>query len=86
MNPETHYLGKPAAPVGVVEKCTFCVQRVRTPPDATPRASRSARWVPESSGTCSIPRARSVRHRKQRVFILKEDLNTRPKFYYFYAT
>ena len=22
----------------------------------------------------------------KRVFILKEDLNTRPKFYYFYAT
>ena len=24
--------------------------------------------------------------REKRVFVLKEDLNTRPKFYYFYAT
>jgi molybdopterin-containing oxidoreductase family iron-sulfur binding subunit len=24
--------------------------------------------------------------REKRVFVLKEDLNTQPKFYYFYAT
>ena len=24
--------------------------------------------------------------REKRVFVLKEDLNTRPRFYYFYAT
>ena len=32
MNPETHYLGNRPRPVGVVEKCTFCIQRVRNTP------------------------------------------------------
>ena len=40
-----------------------------------------------SSATCST-RTSEIRYllREKRVFILKEELNTQPKFYYFYAT
>ena len=36
MNPETHYLGNRPRPTGVVEKCTFCVQRTREQPGRYP--------------------------------------------------
>ena len=29
LNPKTHYLGNRPRPEGVVEKCTFCIHRVR---------------------------------------------------------
>jgi Fe-S-cluster-containing dehydrogenase component len=85
LNPRTHYLGNRPRPRGVVEKCTFCIQR-----------SRAGRY-PACVEVCPVGARKfgnlldeqsEIRYilRETRVFIFKEDLNTQPKFYYFYAT
>lgn len=82
INPNQHYLGNRLRQKGVVEKCTFCVQRTRAGRnpacvEACPTGARifgnlldpdsEIRWV--------------IEHKK--VFRLKEDLGTEPKFWYF---
>jgi molybdopterin-containing oxidoreductase family iron-sulfur binding subunit len=81
-NARQHYLGNRMRKKGVMEKCTFCIQRTRegrNPAcvEACPTGARifgnlldpnsEIRWVLE--------------HKK--VFRLKEDLGTEPKFWYF---
>jgi len=87
MNPETHYLGNRPRPVGVVEKCTFCIQRVRNAPGRYPACVEICPVGARKFGNLLDPES-EIRYiiENKRVFILKEDLNTRPKFYYFYAT
>jgi len=83
INPEQGYLSNRLRPVGVVEKCTFCLQRTRNGRlpaclEACPTGARvfgnlldpdsEIRWVLES----------------KRVFVLKEELGTKPSFYYFF--
>jgi molybdopterin-containing oxidoreductase family iron-sulfur binding subunit len=85
INPDTHYLGNRPRMKGVVEKCTFCIHRVRkgrypTCVEVCPVGARKfGNLLDENS---------EIRYlmREKRVFVLKEDLNTQPKFYYFYAT
>ncbi len=85
LNPDTHYLGNRPRPKGVVEKCTFCIHRVREGRypacvEICPVGARKfGNLLDESS---------EIRYlmREKRVFVLKEELNTRPRFYYFYAT
>lgn len=82
LNKEQHYLGNRPRMKGVMEKCTFCIQRSRKGQlpacaDACPTGARvfgnlldpksEIRWVLE--------------HKK--VFRLKEDLGTEPKFWYY---
>ena len=82
LNPNQHYLGNRARKVGVVEKCTFCIHRSRQGRlpacvEACPTGARvfgnlldpdsEIRWV--------------LAHKK--VFRLKEDLKTEPRFWYF---
>lgn len=85
INPYVHYLGNRPRMRGVVEKCTFCVQRTRKGRypacvEACPVGARKFGNIldPESEISKVIE--------TKRVFRLKEDLNTRPKFYYFFAT
>ncbi len=82
VNKNQHYLGNRMRKKGVMEKCTFCVQRSRKGKnpacvDACPTGARifgnlldpnsTIRWVLEN----------------KKVFRLKEDLGTEPKFWYF---
>jgi molybdopterin-containing oxidoreductase family iron-sulfur binding subunit len=87
MNPDTHYLGNRPRPVGVVEKCTFCIQRTREQPGRYPACVEVCPTGTRKFGNLLDPES-EIRYiiENKRVFILKEDLNTQPQFYYFYAT
>jgi Fe-S-cluster-containing dehydrogenase component len=82
LNPNQHYLGNRPRKKGVVEKCTFCIQRSREGrlpacAEACPTGARvfgnlldpdsEIRWVLEN----------------KRIFRLKEELYTEPRFWYF---
>ncbi len=84
MNPKTHYLGNRPRPRGVVEKCTFCVGRVREGRypacvEVCPVGARKFGNLLDSES--------EVRYviENKRIFILKEELNTQPKFFYFFG-
>jgi Fe-S-cluster-containing dehydrogenase component len=83
INPNQAYLGNRIRPQGVVEKCHFCLHRTREGRlpaclEACPTGARvfgnvldpdsDIRWVLEN----------------KRVFVLKEELGTRPRFFYFF--
>ncbi len=83
VNPDQGYLSNRIRPQGVMEKCTFCLHRTREGKlpaclEACPTGSRvfgnildpesEIRWVLEN----------------KRVFVLKEELGTKPSFYYFF--
>jgi len=84
VNPKTHYLGNRPRPRGVVEKCTFCIQRVRN--GRYPACVEVCPVGARKFGNLLDPNSEMrylIEHK--RVFRLKEDLNTNPKFYYFFA-
>jgi molybdopterin-containing oxidoreductase family iron-sulfur binding subunit len=85
VHPDTHYLGNRPRPKGVVEKCTFCIQRVRN--GRYPACVEICPVGARKFGNLLDPTSeiRYVMEHK-RVFIFKEELNTQPRFYYFYAT
>ena len=83
VNPNQSYLSNRVRPQGVMEKCTFCLHRTREGKlpaclEACPTGARvfgnildpdsEIRWVLEN----------------KRVFVLKEELGTKPRFYYFF--
>ncbi len=84
INPTMHVLGNRPRPKGVVEKCTFCVQRTRAGRypacvEACPVGARKFGNLLDPDG--------EVRYviENKRVLILKEEINTMPKFFYFYG-
>jgi molybdopterin-containing oxidoreductase family iron-sulfur binding subunit len=84
MNPTTHYLGNRPRTHGVVEKCTWCIQRVRHGKytacvEACPVGARKF-------GNLLDPDS-EIRYlmRHNRTFVLKAELDTKPKFFYFYS-
>lgn len=87
MNPVTHYLGNRPRPKGVVEKCTFCIQRTREQPGRYPACEEICPVGARKFGNLLDPNS-EIRYliENKRVFKLKADLNTQPKFFYFYAT
>jgi len=82
MNPVTHYLGNRPRMKGVVEKCTFCVQRVRK--GRYPACVEVCPVGARKFGNLLDPESevRKVLATK-RVFRLKADANTYPKFFYY---
>lgn len=83
INPDQSYLSNRIRPVGVVEKCTYCLHRTRRGKlpaclEACPTGARvfgnildpksNIRWILEN----------------KRVYILKEELGTKPAFFYYF--
>jgi Fe-S-cluster-containing dehydrogenase component len=85
VNPVTHYLGNRPRMRNVVEKCTFCIQRVRV--GKYPKCVEVCPVGARKFGNILDPESEISKIIKtKRVFRLKEDLNTQPRFYYFFAT
>jgi len=84
LNPNLHYLGNRPRMRGVVEKCTFCIQRTRK--GRYPACVEACPVGARKFGNLLDPDSEvSMVLKKQRVFRLKEELNTQPKFYYFFS-
>jgi molybdopterin-containing oxidoreductase family iron-sulfur binding subunit len=85
LNPKTHVLGNRPRPTGVVEKCTFCIQRTRN--GRYPACVEVCPVGARKFGNLLDPDS-EIRYiiEHKRVLVLKEELNTLPKFFYFYAT
>lgn len=85
LNTKTEYLGNRPRLAGVVEKCTFCLQRVRN--GKYPKCNEVCPVGARKFGNLLDPNGEIRRILEtKRVFVLKEELNTEPKFYYFYGT
>jgi Fe-S-cluster-containing dehydrogenase component len=84
LNTEMHYLGNRPRMKNVVEKCTFCVQRVRQ--GRYPACVEICPTGTRKFGNLLDPNS-EIRYliENKRVFRLKEDFNTDPKFYYFFS-
>ncbi|MFC1837016.1 4Fe-4S dicluster domain-containing protein [Thermodesulfobacteriota bacterium] len=85
VNTKTHYLGNRPRMRNVVEKCTFCIQRVRL--GKYPKCVEVCPVGARKFGNLLDPNSEISRIiQTKRVFRLKAELNTQPKFYYFFAT
>jgi Fe-S-cluster-containing dehydrogenase component len=84
VNPVTHYLGNRPRYVGVVEKCTFCVQRSRN--GRYPACVEVCPVGARKFGDLKDPDS-EIRYiiENKRVFIFKEELNTQPKFFFYFG-
>ena len=82
VNPNQHYLGNRARKKGVVEKCTFCIHRTRQ--GRLPACAEACPTGARVFGNLLDPNSeiRWVLEHK-RIFRLKEDLKTEPRFWYF---
>uniref|UniRef100_UPI004055B69E 4Fe-4S dicluster domain-containing protein n=1 Tax=Candidatus Electronema sp. TaxID=2698783 RepID=UPI004055B69E len=82
INPKTHYLGNRPRMVGVMEKCTFCLQRVRE--GRYPACVEACPVGARKFGNLLDPESevRKILATKQ-VFRFKEEFNTDPKFFYY---
>jgi molybdopterin-containing oxidoreductase family iron-sulfur binding subunit len=84
LNTDVHYLGNRPRMKNVVEKCTFCLQRVRN--GRYPACVEACPTGTRKFGNLLDPSS-EIRYliENKRVFRLKEDLNMEPKFYYFFS-
>lgn len=84
INPITHYLGNRPRQKGVVEKCTFCIQRVRE--GKYPSCVEICPTGSRKFGNLLDPKS-EIRYilENKRVLVLKAELNTQPKFYYYFG-
>ncbi|WP_309893837.1 4Fe-4S dicluster domain-containing protein [Archangium sp.] len=82
-HPDQGYLSNRVRPRGVVEKCTFCLHRTRA--GRLPACLEACPTGARVFGNLLDPKSpiRWVLENK-RVFVLKEELGTRPRFFYFF--
>ena len=82
MNPKTHYYGNRPRMRGVMEKCTFCVQRTRE--GRNPACLEACPVGARKFGNLLDPES-DVRKilAKKKVFRFKEEMSTYPKFFYY---
>ena len=82
LNPDTHYLGNRPRPLGVVEKCHFCLQRTRK--GRQPACQEACPTGARVFGNLLDPNS-EIRYilANKTVFRLKEELGTEPKFWYY---
>lgn len=83
VNPDMHILGNRPRKKGVVEKCSFCIQRVRD--GRYPACLEACPVGARKFGNLLDPES-EIRQvmRTKRTFVLKAELGTNPKFFYFY--
>jgi len=83
VNSSQNYLSNRIRPKGVVEKCTFCLQRTRD--GKYPACLEVCPTGARVFGNLLDPESEiSYILKNKRVYVLKEDVGTRPKFYYFF--
>lgn len=83
INPNQAYLSNRIRPKGVVEKCTFCLQRTRA--GKYPACLEVCPTGARVFGNLLDPDSEiSYILKNKRVYILKEEVGTLPRFYYFF--
>ncbi len=84
INPDMHLLGNRPRSRGVVEKCSFCIQRVRK--GRYPACLEACPVGARKFGNLLDPDS-EIRYllKHKRTFVLKSELKTNPKFFYFYG-
>jgi molybdopterin-containing oxidoreductase family iron-sulfur binding subunit len=82
LNKNQHYLGNRKRGKGVMEKCTFCVQRTRQ--GLQPACVEACPTGARTFGNLLDPDS-EIRYilKNKKVFRLKEELGTQPKFWYY---
>jgi len=83
LNPNMSYLGNRPRQKGVVEKCHFCIQRTRAGRypaclEICPTGSRKFGNILDPDSAVSY----ILKHK--RVFVLKEEVGTLPRFFYYF--
>jgi molybdopterin-containing oxidoreductase family iron-sulfur binding subunit len=83
VNPNQTYLSNRVRPKGVVEKCTFCLQRTRA--GRLPACLEVCPTGARIFGNILDPDSEiNYILKNKRVYVLKEDVGTHPRFYYFF--
>jgi len=84
INPDMGYLSNRPRPMGVMEKCTFCLHRTRR--GENPACMQVCPTGARQFGNLNDPES-PVRKiiEQERVFVLKQSVGTQPKFYYTFA-
>jgi Fe-S-cluster-containing dehydrogenase component len=84
INPDMAYLSNQPRRMGIVEKCTFCLQRTRK--GRYPACLEACPTGARKFGNLNDPESEvRVMLERKRVYVLKEELGTQPRFYYFFA-
>lgn len=84
INPNQSYLSNRVRKVGVMEKCTFCLHRTRN--GQYPACMEACPTGARKFGNILDPKSEvSALFKEKKLFILKEELNTVPSFFYYFG-